>query len=571
MFKHTIAAIAFLSPLVIAAQSYNKDVDVTVELQPELRAASRLDIAPSIVARSFPVSALQYNGTARLAPVTPMLSRLGLVDGEPIFPECDMRGYAVAGYFPAGDMNLSAGYRIIGNRTTRLDAWGQFNRNSYKGISPLSDNGKQRLSTNDLTLGVRLGHVTSYGTLSARTSMHVSRFNYFPGVFSPKKQGMGQYMLDASWQSAGDDNESGWTLSAGVERFDFSKASFPIGFNLDEIHNAKALGETNWQVKATGRMMMTDEFGLGLKIHYRGASLNHRYLYMPGADILHEASGLHRSVVSIVPSLHYDDGEVKWHVGPEFDLGKGTDFSAVGAITWSPSPYFAIMAEARSGSSLNTLGQLYEINRYMAPLAAASRSFINTDTKAGISFGPFKGASLTARAGYSKASDYASVAVVDGVGTFVTDDLSAWWYGIDLRYDCGSIVTVNASFEAATGNKVDRAYYQWADRATRVLDVDVAIHPVKQLSIGMGYDLRLGRKSLQLISQQPDVSQPVETQVSLASLGRVSSFSLSADYAFNEVFSIYVATRGIGQKRYLLPGSIPGRRFSAIAGFSLRF
>lgn len=477
MPRHHILLIVSLlaAATTLHAQSYSKEVDVTVELQPELRATSRLDLPPDILTKSFPVSALQYNGASRPADVTPMMTRLDLVNGDPVYRLCDMRGYVAGGYFPGSDINLSAGYRIIDSRSTRLDAWGQFNRNSYKGVCredvypDIEERSKQRLSTNDLTVGLHMGHSGGESMLTARAFMYLSRFNYFPGIYKSKNQNTRQYKLDVSWRSATGESESetGWSVEGNIERFGFGKVSFPTGFNTAEIAAPKPLNETSWQLRGCGRLMMTEEFGLGLAADYRGASLNRRYLYMPGADRMHESGGLNRSVVTVNPTLMYDDGSVKFHVGPLFDIGHGIDFSAAGSLGWKLSSYLMVIAEARSGSRLNTLGQLYQTNRYMAPLSAGGKSFLRSDIKCGITAGPVKGISITARGGFSKADNWMSAAVADGISTFITVDQSAWWWGVDVRYDFGNIVTVSGSMEGATGNRFDRAYYLWADKIGR--------------------------------------------------------------------------------------------------------
>lgn len=560
------------------AQTYTKDVDVTVELQPEVRAASRLDLSPRTLSKTFPTSSLQYSGNAIAMPVTPMITVLGQVAGAPIYSADGYDGYLVAGYFPGADFGVSAGYRLVNSRSTRLNAWTQLNRNVYKQYMSLdegADARKSRVATTDFDLGLNFSHAARRGVLSAATSLYLSHFNYPGMLLEPSTQNVTRYRLGADWRSTLDDAATGYSLSADMDYFGFGKACFPTHFNSEALAGADGIHELSGGVSVSGRFMFNDAFGMGLSVGYRTASLSDRYLYMPGMNEFHDGGRMTRGVISAGVSFRFNTSRFSGHVGPVIDFATGdrgsTRTGAKGLLNWNISPYLLMYTSAESGTQLNTLGVLYDRSRYAAPLSAAAPSFLTGDVKYGISVGPFKGFSFTVTGGLSKASDWVLPALADGVSTFSTTDLSTAYYSVSLAYDRGEQFSVKATLEGAVSNDLDVAYYKWTDRAKQVLDVTLKWKPVDELTLEGGYELRLGRKICSVTSMQDDMGQPIMSNFEFQGLGRVSSGRVGATYAFDDQFGVFARVEGIGQGRYLQAGAMPGQRLRGLVGVTLNF
>lgn len=559
-----------------SAQNYSKDVDVTIELQPEVRAASRLDISPATTTKTFPTSTLQYNGMVVSSAVTPMISFLPAVSTDSVFHPYKYRGYLTAGYFPAADFGVSAGYNIVKKPLTRFNIYAQLDRNSYK--QPLSlepDAQRSRLSATDFDLGLNFSHATRAGVLSAATSLYLSHFNYPDGKMQPSTQNIARYMLDARWRSTLDETASGYTISAGLDYFGYGKACFPTAFDTSTITGSRPLRELSGSVGASGQFMITHSFGIGLNASFSGASLNATYLYMPGKNSFHSDGALRRGVISLGAYLRFNMSNFSGHIGPIFDIGTGshntTHVGARGVLNWNISPYMLLFGTLESGTQLNNLGYLYAISRHAAPLSTATPAFLEGDLKGGLSIGPFKGFSLTAAAGYSSAANYALPGITDDVYTFATCNLSSVYYSVKLQYTNGKRFSATATLEGALSNTVNHAYYKWTDRARQVLGVSLKWRPIDPLIIEGGYDLRLKRKICNLITLHDNIEQPNDTEYHLTELGRINCGHISVNYAFNTTFGIFARIDGIGQKQYLLASGLPGQRLRGLAGFSLNF
>lgn len=578
MKNSAILSIAMLlsASTALTARDYTKDVDVTVELQPQVRAASRLDIAPRAILKNFPHSTLQYSGSAVIMPVTPMLPTIQPVGVNPIYTPSPYAGYLVAGYLPWGDFGISAGYRLIGTTSTRLNLMTQLNRNSYKGYMPCSDpstDSRARLSTTDYELGLDLSHRAGTGMLTAATSLYLSHFNYPGGIMLPSTQNVSDYRLDAKWQSTPDETRSRYDIEAGINRFGFGKACFPVGFGSPE--DSRPLTDMTWNAGASGQYMFTDRFGLGVSVSYKSASLGHRYVYMPGEADFHNTGRFTRGVLSVGGAFRFVYDSFNGHIGPVVDFGTGdyhtTRTGAQGLISWNLSPYVVIYGTVESGTDLNTLATLYDRSRYAAPLSAAGPSFLDGDVKGGLNIGPFKGFAVKLAGGFAKASRWALPSLTDGVSTFAGGRLNTAYYNASIEYENGQRLSVGAGIQGVVSNTTEHAYYKWTDRARMVLDAHVTWRPIDELTLEGGYELRTGRKICTVTTMQTDLTAPIVTEYGFMGLGRISSGRVSVNYAITGQLGAFVRLDGLGQSRYLLASGMPGQRLRGLAGISLKF
>ena len=134
MKSQYIAAI-FLTASAYAAgeEQLSKEITVEREIVPEVRAASRLNLYPRAIPYKPQGKSLNLSEPENTVPVPATITTLEPAATEPAVEPAPWRGYVNAGYFPAANAALSAGYAIVADEMTGLNAWLQLNNTSYKG------------------------------------------------------------------------------------------------------------------------------------------------------------------------------------------------------------------------------------------------------------------------------------------------------------------------------------------------------------------------------------------------------------------------------------------------------
>ena len=119
----------------VAAGAKDLKTEITVDrtVVPVEREATRLGgISPVLMQPQTDfrrLTLVEYGEPSELTSSITPLEPASYGDTIPVTP---YRGYASAGYFPAYNLGLSAGYRFINTSRTRLGAWMQFDGESYK-------------------------------------------------------------------------------------------------------------------------------------------------------------------------------------------------------------------------------------------------------------------------------------------------------------------------------------------------------------------------------------------------------------------------------------------------------
>ena len=117
-------ALAVVAPAFGAAQEQlSKEITVEREIVPEVRAASRLDLYPRQIAFPHESRSLDISDRSVRGEINPGIAMLEPAATEAAAPPTPYRGYLDAGYFPAANASLSAGYAIVSDAATRLGAW----------------------------------------------------------------------------------------------------------------------------------------------------------------------------------------------------------------------------------------------------------------------------------------------------------------------------------------------------------------------------------------------------------------------------------------------------------------
>ena len=200
--KHIAVVMAAAAALPVTAQSLSKEITIDKDVVPQERAASRLPVLPSVIEVKPESTELQFSFDgipARLAPYAGWLasSRVGQAVSV-----SDWRGYVQAGYFPAYNATLSAGYRALDNGTDRLNVWGHFSGSSWRNPDSSIDKAfRPKFNDSGAALGASyLRSFSPVSSLSVGLTLGGDWFNN-PLSGSDDSQSVWAGKLDAGWGS----------------------------------------------------------------------------------------------------------------------------------------------------------------------------------------------------------------------------------------------------------------------------------------------------------------------------------------------------------------------------------
>lgn len=562
----------------VAAGAKDLKTEITVDrtVVPVEREATRLGgISPVLMQPQTDfrrLTLVEYGEPSELTSSITPLEPASYGDTIPVTP---YRGYASAGYFPAYNLGLSAGYRFINTSRTRLGAWMQFDGESYK-TKAEDVEGRERYSDNTATVGVRFDHHLN----RAMQISAVADFTY-AGIKTP------EFMLidDRSalmfgvkaglWAKR---PTFGYHASLGVNRFGFLKDVEAETMYLDSP--LKATGETNFSVTA----------GIG----YYGSSATPRGGIEIAADMVrrgdsykpvwaagtpfdfweikkHSASTI--GVISMTPYYAFNAGRAHGRIGARIDLstgGEGKKFHIAPAVMldWNASSQFALYARAEGGEHLNTLRSLYNYCPYMNTLMQYERSHVPVNVEIGANIGMIAGFSAKLFGGYAVANDWLMPTMVEGSSdgidcdAYTTYDLKAWHAGLTLAYDWRSIVSAEVTGEVAP-QKADKAYYLWRDRAKYVLTARLKVRPIDRLEIGADFELRAKRCFYGGENPFGDAGR--------VSLGDSRLLGVNATYGITEALSVFARGENLLGHRYQLVPGIESAGVKGLVGVSYKF
>lgn len=556
-----------------SGQGLVKEVEGIRDFDPDKRPATRLTSTPQLLAPQIEATRLRFSGNPVVVQAENTLTPMPVIPASLPAPAASRSGYAAIGYFPKGDIDVSAGYRLLDKTATQLDVWGQLNRKSYKESAAAGEE-KMRLATTDATAGINFAWSGNSGNLlNISASYTYNHFNYPEEMMIPRTLSVSRGHLNAAWDGrAGSRVRYG--VSGSVLYMGYSDAAYPAQYTMVE-ERVCPLNELSGGIKAYCDYRISRKVNLSLEAEYEGADLSRQYLIFPGTTDINRAAGISKGVVSLTPKVWLTGRKMNGYIGANVAVAtgdaSGTKAGFTGGWNLNLSPYFSLNAQMHSGPVLNTLEQLYNVNRYAAPLGGTGVSYIPCDFELTVNVMSFRGFTLKAGGGLAAANDWVLPGVLNGVPTLTTTDLFALRYIIGAGYRYGTTIEVAATLEGCTSDDYDKGYYRWIDRAGTVARVNVNYRPVEAVTLTAGYEYRGGRKSVALDIIDKGAGTPMAMEMSLTPLGAVSNLYAGVYWAINGNVGVFGRVEGITQGRYLLPSCLPGQRLKPLAGVTLKF
>lgn len=572
-------------------QNLEKEVVIEREIVPVERPAVRPTwVAPGVYTPRVEPRRLQageYSGSAELTRRVGHLEPVAWNDTIELSP---YRGYSALGYFPAFNLGASAGYRFVQNRRTDAGAWLQYDGASWKGFDKDGD----KTSLNTFTLGADVTHAMGNGRLTADLGYTFSRAAYqpSPGTTDAGLQTFNNVGLAVGWEGLAARGKIEYGIGArfgyaafGKDRVLVSIPYDPVSSSLVEpaVTSLEALKETSFgfdgkAVYNTGKSSKwTLDLNAGFVRPSNGISLI-PWMIPTSAGTSGNYSGVTAVAdggtatwgdIALTPAYSFVKGSVSARLGVRVDLNtgrdKGVDIAPAVNLSWAASKFVGVALDVTGGGQLNSAADLYSRLPWMAGILNHGRSHVPVDSRLSLNIGSYNGFSAVIFGGLSKADNAVVPVRMDGLYTWAAHSMTGFNYGVNINYQYRDLLSFGASAEGARHGK----YYRWLDNARWVIDLNLEVHPMKQLSIEAGWNLRLDRKIWDLYPALSSYSTIDGTDPipywggNEVSVGDANNLRLGAKWSFTDAFTVFARGENLLNHHWSL---MPGLRSNGIRG-----
>lgn len=557
---------ASLSVVPASAQDLTKEITIEKEIVPEQRAATRLNATPRLLQPEVKQRQLTMSDRATASTVPSMIGQL-----EPARAAADSaaasRGYVAAGYFPTYNLALSAGYRIVDNAVTKAGVWMQFDGVSYKEKNLMGD--KLTYERDALSLG---GDVTH--RFNSRLTLDASMAYSFMSVGRPWYQSADDQGIHRLWIDGAVNGRSlqcDYSLGAEIGYTGFTRGGrLPLAVPASDA-DLKATNEIDFGINGSVASLSDDgnSFGLDLSARFNRYNRYNRWAiaHDGGIEVSWGDSEL-LGIVTFNPYWKVAAEEFNATIGVDVDLavnsGRFANAAPHARVNWTPgfaASMVSLFADATGGVKANTLGSLLDYTPYVDPLFGYKHSRVPVDILVGVTVGPYSGAALTLRGGYSIADDWMMPVVVDGTNLWHGVDIKGWRAGVTLSHRSRWIKELTVNYDYAP-NSGDKGYYMWRDRARHVLEADVTVSPIKPLDVTLGFESRWDRSSYAYFTAMGD---------GVVSLGRSNNLSVGALYRFTDRLSFFLRGENLLNTKSCMLFDIPAQGIAGLLGAAYKF
>lgn len=501
------------------------------------------------------------------------------------------RGYVSAGYFPAYNAGIQAGYRLLDNERTLLRATAHFGGSAYS-------NGKG-FGGGDVSCnagGAALDWRQSIGahTLHAYAGFGIAALENPNMQAASVKQNYTSLRAGIALDRRGSDFKYG--LVARIDRFAAGKdLNMPAVAATTQYAPA---GDTHF----TFRLHGSKDFAGGLAARLAlGAQLINRsgssvdIIASPGMNgaidydvqagsISHRNSGIY----TVAPALTYLGRQVRARIGVRVDLASGTDIGKFNIapdvrLSWMPTPATDVYLNVGGGASFNTLRGRFDYTPYAPAWSVEALQRVPLRAIAGFSYGRGTGFRAGFEACFQRTLGCVMPYVADfGSGQanvaeaviFAARNMKGIWFQLRAGYAAPSLagLEVDVSARLTINSKpsldpyVSEDYDCWGtpdnpDRAQLIVNACAALRPLERLKLELDWEFRSDRKCLysDLWSRQ------------LYSLGTASELRLKGIYSLTERLALGLRLNNLLCRRYQIVPGVQSPSIHGLASVTYRF
>lgn len=557
----------------LSAQELSTEVEIRYEEAPELQNFDKLTLNPSVRLSSQKASVLPYSSRNLHVGVPGSISTLEPAAYADTIYSSPFRGYAALGFMTKYNLAASAGYKIFDTDHTRLSAWMQFDGAAYK-TQPMdavlnvgiTDGGSQAFSVrqprpqhyvrrNTATVGADLHQAVGRESfIDVGMDYTFSRYNIFSDY-----QNLHRFNLDASWSLTHGGFNYG--LGAGYHHFGFSNI---MGHGIDGRHAQRenritAFGFFN------GSFAGASSAGINIEMSHLSYPYDGGVAYIAPVD--NRVKGFSHTLLSLTPYYRFDIENFHLDLGARIDMtfndGKFFHIAPHAQATWTPGDFTKLYVKAGGGEWQNTLSSLYEVSPYMLPFMSYHNSHIPITAEVGVTVGDWNGFYAEISTVYAIANDWLMPDNSVNVN-FYPVDLKGYKLRGALGYRYRDIIDVRASYERAP-QKYTRGYYLWRDRAKSVVNIDLLVHPMKDLDLNVGWEYRGGRRCY------VDAADELGFYKAPMSLRSVNNLKAGALYRITPQWSVFLTGENLLNRHHFTVAGEGAQGITGLLGATYKF
>lgn len=527
--------IALMSPMAAYAQQLHESVNVEGVYKVEVIQPERINVYPRRQEVNIDHDGLRFDTDgvpAQFEPTALPLAPTAWRAGREISP----RGYVDVSLGSWLNSSVSAGYSLIRKPATTLDvAFQHCSTSLWKpSLSPLTENQK-RWRYNEAAEVLFSHEFKNVGLFEAGAYYRFGYFNYYtyrPDAvpFEGVEQPDGVRSYSAPSQTLNDmavrvglsspaARSLFWRVDARARYFGYRQLYMP-GYDYRELRSCKAERETHLSLTGGIGRRWQNEASAGIDADLNVLLYTGKKHILPFYYNLHALSDY--GMLSLKPYYKFGRKNIAVKIGADVDLTLNADGTAPG----NHYKFFHIAPDMRAdwtadrlgaylrlggGSELQTLSLGETLNYYRMPaLSSTQPVYTPIDAMLGIEAGPFSGLRIGGTVGYRVSRhvpldgwymtmlNYGPLPVV-GLPDYVKDptygtsreglNMQGFTFGLSMKYNYSSLLEVKGDAHYQPQHD-GRGWFNGLDRPRWILDASALVHPVEQLSVGVGYEYR---------------------------------------------------------------------------------
>lgn len=582
ILAYTVLAAAPLTALQASGQGLRQEITVEHDIVPEKREAHKLPLAPAVTLPPVAKSSLSIISKGVGITLNPAASLLGPAASGQLAPDTTSLGYASLGYFPLYNLEASAGIR--GRRANLAGgAWMQFDGYNYSRSNPLIPGYDSDYRRNTMTGGLYGTVGTPHGVLGA-SAVYTGDWYRAPEVLDLKSQSFEDFGMRIGFDSPLRRHGVTWNAAFRFGTAGYGHNSTWPAMEYDDALNGR-VREGLFALEGNASAYTSDNSvaSVGLSFEYQRDNRRTVAIFDPAAAFgpayrFEGNEGGHSiRLFTINPGWRVSVRQFTATIGARMQFtgnsGKVFHIAPDVVAAWTPSTQFALYGKAGGGEHLNTLRDIHHILTYAPPMMGYDMSHVPVTFEAGIKAGPWSGMAVSAYVRYASANDWLMpVALADGVVGMQPFDMRGALFGAEASYRAGRTASATVRYERSSGQKADRGWYLWRDRARQSFEVTASVRPVEPLTVSASWTWRDRRRLVDSKKVLSDGRNPIqEVYSSVTGLGAVSDLSIDADWALDSKWNVWMKLGNLMGRHWQEIGFVPARGVNGLVGVSCKF